>query len=82
MPVIAIGAIWKKANSTGAVVSLVVGPLLYLYLYIFQVPDNPFIAGTITLGVATLIMVTVSYVSSGTPTQALRTSSMAAEQSD
>ena len=44
--------------------------------------DNPFIAGTITLGVATLIMVTVSYVSSGTPTQALRTSSMAAEQSD
>lgn len=82
MPVIAIGAVWKKANSTGAVVSLVVGPLLYLYLYIFQIPNNPFIAGTITLGVAALIMVAVSYVSSGTPTQALRTSSVTAEQSD
>jgi Na+/proline symporter len=81
-PVIAIGALWKKANSTGALVTLVTGPLLYLYLYLFQTPNNPFIAGTITLAVTVVVMVTVSYVSSGTPTRALRMPASAQEPSD
>ena len=69
-PVVAIGAVWKRANSTGALVTLVVGPILYLFLYLTQT-SNPFIAGTITLFVTTLTMIGVSYLTSGTPTQAL-----------
>jgi Na+/proline symporter len=81
-PVVAIGAIWRKANSTGAVTTLVVGPLLYLYLYLFQTPSNPFIAGTITLGVTVVTMVTVSYLSQGTPTRALRMAPSVQQSSD
>jgi Na+/proline symporter len=69
-PVVAIGAVWKRANSTGALVTLVVGPILYFFLYLTQT-SNPFIAGTITLFVTTLTMIGVSYLTSGTPTQAL-----------
>lgn len=81
-PVVAIGAVWKRANSTGALVTLIVGPILYLYLYLFQTPNNPFIAGTITLGVTILTMVAVSHITSGTPTQALRMPARAQEGSD
>lgn len=70
-PVILFGAVWERANSTGAIATLVIGPLIYVTLFLTQFPNNPFIAGTITMVFTMSIMGIVSAVTSGTPTRAL-----------
>jgi Na+/proline symporter len=63
---VALGIFWDKANSTGALASLILGPIVYVYLSQFS-PwfVAPFKPGLITLIFTTLLMIAVSYATAG-----------------
>lgn len=62
---VALGLFWDKANAQGALASLIVAPILFLYLNFMVYPATPFKPGLIAMVVATLVMAVVSYLTEG-----------------
>jgi sodium/proline symporter len=62
---IALGLFWDQANAKGALASLIVAPIVYLYLNFFVITSTPFKPGLYTMILAFVLMVVVSYVTEG-----------------
>lgn len=69
---IALGLFWDQANAKGALASLVIAPIVYLYLNFFVMPTTPFKPGLYTMILAFVLMVIVSYATEGQTERAMR----------
>lgn len=62
---VALGLFWDGANAKGALASLILAPILYLYLNFYVYPTTPFRPGLYVMILATVIMIVVSYFTEG-----------------
>jgi sodium/pantothenate symporter len=62
---IVFGMFWDRANSKGALVSMLLGPAVYIYIFLSGIEPNPFVAGFYGLLSGIIVMIVASYATTG-----------------